>query len=227
MKITYYALSDCGKVRSENQDSYVLPDSANGSGPVANFAVFDGMGGEQSGGKASAIAKDAFISVIKETPLCSLKKLTLFINGLICKYMEEFGIKRMGSTASILRVTSEKAQVCNVGDSRIYRISKGKITQLSVDHAMMVGQRRVLTQHLGIPVQEMILEPHESTCECSEGDVFVLCSDGLTDMLDEKAILETVVGNDFVNVGQVLLDTAMEKGGKDNITIVMCKIGES
>lgn len=225
MKVTYYALSDCGKVRSENQDSYVVPDVAGSSGRVANFAVFDGMGGEQSGGKASAIARDACVSVMKETPLCSLKKLTLFINGLICKYMEEFGIKRMGSTASFLRVSSEKAQVCNVGDSRIYRISEGKITQLSVDHSMYVGQRRVLTQHLGIPVQEMVLEPHESTCECAEGDIFVLCSDGLTDMIDENGILETVLDNDFSDVGQVLLDTALENGGKDNITIVMCKIG--
>ena len=225
MKVTYYALSDCGKVRSENQDSYVIPDSTGGSGGVANFAVFDGMGGEQSGGKASAIAKDACVAVMKESPLCSLKKLTLYINGLICKYMEEFGIKRMGSTASFLRVTSKNAQICNIGDSRVYRISGGKITQMSVDHSMYVGQRRVLTQHLGVPVQEMVLEPHECTCKCLEDDVFVLCSDGLTDMINEKDILEIVLNNDFRNVGQVLLDTALKNGGKDNITIVMCKIG--
>ena len=223
MKVTYYALSDCGKIRNENQDSYMLPEVSASPG-VANFAVFDGMGGEQSGEKASAIAKDASVSVMKETPLCSLKKRTLFINGLICKYMDEFGIKRMGSTASFLRVMPKKAQICNVGDSRVYRVSEGKIAQLSVDHAMYVGQRRVLTQHLGVPVQEMVIEPYENTCECLPGDVFLLCSDGLTDMVDEKTILEIIENNEFRNVGKALFDTAMQNGGKDNITIVVCKI---
>ena len=156
--------------------------------------------------------------------LCSFKKLTLFINSLICKYMEECGIKRMGSTASFLRVMPSKAQICNVGDSRVYRISQGKITQLSVDHSMYVGQRRVLTQHLGIPVQEMVLEPYESTCECIAGDIFILCSDGLTDMLDEDSMLKIITGNRFSDIGKELFDAAMENGGKDNITIIVCKI---
>lgn len=232
MKIIYYAITDCGKIRKENQDSYLLPEHGvieessgmNICATPASFAVFDGMGGEQAGGKAADIARETSLEVIRKSPECSFKKLVMMMNSLICQYMQEMDIGSMGTTAAFLRVTDEQAKICNVGDSRIYKISDGKIIQLSFDHAINVGQRRVLTQHLGIPVQEMLLEPYENCCSFSAGDIFLLCSDGLTDMVSSDRILSLIEENDFQKCGQLLVDEALENSGKDNITIILCKI---
>lgn len=232
MKILYYAISDCGKVRNENQDSFLIPsegitegcsDTACCESPAV-FAVFDGMGGEQFGGEASAMAKELSEKMIAQSPDYDLNKLMLVINGLICRYMQEFSVNRMGTTAGCVRITDKKAEICNVGDSKIYRIRKNTMEQLSVDHIMYMGQRRVLTQHLGIPVEEMLLEPYNEIFDCAAGDIFLLCSDGLTDMVSQERIADIIIKQSFENAGRILVDEALENGGKDNVTVVLCKI---
>ena len=232
MNIKYYAISDSGKVRKENQDKFLLPDNGKYENiaeyqitdiPVT-FAIFDGMGGEQSGEMASFIAMQVSRVILEKHPKCNLKKLVNQINTQICKYMLENGIKSMGSTAVILRVRADAVEICNIGDSRAYRIADGKIFRLTTDHAISVGSKRVLTQNLGIYEDEMLLEPHYICGKASFEDVFLLCSDGLTDMVSERRILSIINSCDFEQAGQLLLDEAMKNGGKDNITITLCKV---
>lgn len=231
MKVLYYAISDCGKMRKENQDRFVVPCSKNTANGVSEtlastslYAVFDGMGGEQYGEKAAEIAVGVFKNVVEKEKKYDLNYITHTINNVVCKYMKDNNIARMGTTAAFLKLKEDVAVAGNVGDSSIYKVSDGKMYRLSLSHTMMVGSKRVLTQHLGIPSEEIVLEPHFCKCEAKEGDIFILCTDGLTDMIDEKKIYEIIVENEFETIGQHLLHEALLNGGNDNITIVLCKI---
>lgn len=232
MNIKYYAISDCGLVRKDNQDKVLLPDSnlqQNSAGcqvtdtPVT-LAVFDGMGGESYGEMAAFIAQKVSEAVLEKYPECNLKKLVMEINTQICKYMSENEIKSMGTTAVILRIKEDSVEICNVGDSRAYKIADNQIEQLSRDHAMEIGSKRVLTQNLGIPESEMVIEPYYVRGKPADNDVFLLCSDGLTDMVDDEQILNIVNSCEFEQAGEMLLNEAMKNGGKDNTTIVLCKV---
>lgn len=232
MNIKYYAISDCGKVRKDNQDRFLLPDNEKQENTVrcretdtsATLAVFDGMGGESSGEMAAMIAQKVSEVVIEKYPECNLKKLLIEINTQICKYMSENEIKSMGTTAVILRIKDDLVEICNVGDSRAYRIANNHIEQLSKDHAMEIGSKRVLTQNLGIPESEMVIEPYYTCGKVVDSDAFLLCSDGLTDMVNEEQILNIVNNCEFEQVGELLLNEAMKNGGRDNTTIVLCKV---
>lgn len=229
MKVLYYAISDCGKIRKENQDRYVVPQE--GTTYLVSeitelpsvFAVFDGMGGEEFGGDAAQIAIDTFKQVPDHNN-CDLKRINHIINNALCRYMSENNIDRMGTTSAFLKIKEETAVACNVGDSSIYKISGNKIFRLSMSHSMKIGTKRVLTQHLGIPEKEMVLEPYGCRCSLEKDDIFLLCTDGLTDMVEEKRIFEILIKNEFEKIGQLLLCEALENGGKDNITIILCKI---
>ena len=232
MNIKYYAISDCGKVRRDNQDRFLLPDSEKQENTVrcqstdtsATLAVFDGMGGESYGEMAAFIAQKVSEAILEKYPGCNLKKLLIEVNTQICKYMSENDIKSMGTTAVILRIKEDSVEISNVGDSRAYRISNNNIEQISKDHAMEIGSKRVLTQNLGIPENEMVIEPYYICGKAVNDDIFLLCSDGLTDMVSDEQILYVVNNNAFEEVGELLLNEAMKNGGKDNITIVLCKI---
>lgn len=232
MNIKYYAISDCGKVRKDNQDRFLLPDSGKKENTVrcretdtsATLAIFDGMGGESSGEMAAMIAQKVSEVVLEKYPECNLKKLLIEINTQICKYMSENEIKSMGTTAVILRIKDDLVEICNVGDSRAYRIANNHIEQLSKDHAMEIGSKRVLTQNLGIPESEMVIEPYYTYGKVVDSDAFLLCSDGLTDMVNEEQILNIVNNCEFEQVGELLLNEAMKNGGRDNTTIVLCKV---
>lgn len=231
MKVLYYAISDCGKMRKENQDRFVVPCAKNTANGVCEalasmslYAVFDGMGGEQHGEKAAEIAVEVFKNVLEKEKKYDLNYITHIINSVICQYMKDNNIARMGTTAAFLKLKEDVAFAGNIGDSSIYKVSDGKMYRLSLSHTMMVGSKRVLTQHLGIPSEEIVLEPYFCRCEAKEGDIFMLCTDGLTDMVDEKKIYEIIVENEFETIGQHLLYEALLSGGNDNITIVLCKI---
>ena len=232
MNIKYYAISDCGKVRKDNQDRFLLPDNKKQENTVrcqetdtsATLAVFDGMGGESSGEMAAMIAQKVSEVVLEKYPECNLKKLIIEINTQICKYMSENEIKSMGTTAVILRIKDDLVEVCNVGDSRAYRIANNHIEQLSKDHAMEIGSKRVLTQNLGIPESEMVIEPYYTCGKVVDSDAFLLCSDGLTDMVNDEQILNIVNNCEFEQAGELLLNEAMKNGGRDNTTIVLCKV---
>lgn len=229
MKILYYAITDSGKERKENQDRYIVPSESPASGVSeitelpAIFAVFDGMGGEEHGGEAAQIALEA-VKRISDYNSCDLKRMNHIINNVLCRYMKENGIERMGTTSAFLKIKDEMAVACNVGDSSTYRFSEGRVYKLTESHSMNLGAKRVLTQHLGIPQEEMILEPYGCRCDFRKGDVFLLCTDGLTDMVEEKRIFEIIAASEFESMGQSLIDEALKNGGRDNVTVILCKI---
>ena len=127
------------------------------------------------------------------------------------------------------------ACIANIGDSKIYLIRNYGLTQLSVDHTdkVLLDQKRItkrkpqLTQHLGIPSSEMIIEPYTKIIKLQSADRFLLCSDGLSDMVPITKIQE-IVSRPLspIEVVQLLTKMAMQNGGRDNITIILCDISK-
>ena len=131
----------------------------------------------------------------------------------------------MGTTAAILRFTDTQAGMCNVGDSKIYLFSDGNLIQLSYDHVgISVGGRKPpLTQNLGIPETDMIIEPYVALGDYASGNLFLLCSDGLTDMVTTERIAE-VLKNKPKKAAKILLQEALDNGGRDNVSFILIKV---
>ncbi|MCD8157265.1 MAG: hypothetical protein LUD53_07575, partial [Clostridiales bacterium] len=115
--------------------------------------------------------------------------------------------------------------ICNIGDSRIFRLSKGQMEQLSMDHVGVApyGRKPPLSQNLGIPPTEMLIEPYAATAAYREGDIYLICSDGLTDMLSTNQIAQVLGQYPIETAAGCLLEKALERGGRDNITIILCR----
>lgn len=234
MDIEYAAITCKGNIRKENQDSIFFDgkaicgeDNFNTDGFVFSsekirFAVFDGVGGENCGGEASAIAAKKLVGSDSEQS----GEICLKINREICKYMKENGIRTMGTTAAILTLKSDRTVICNIGDSRIYRLRNEQMEKLSTDHVVSLGRnaRRVLTQYLGIDEEEMVIEPSEKFETAQTDDLYLICSDGLTDMVDEREIEDTIKENQVSEAAKQLLEKALQNGGKDNTSLIICKI---
>lgn len=212
------------------------------------YAVFDGMGGEELGEEASLIAaevtKKIHYKINQNTSLDVNEEIISSIteaNTLICNKIRENGKKRIGVTYASLVLKEDSAQIYNVGDSRVYLFRNNQLHRISIDDTAVqrlinIGMiteekakthpdRHRLTQHLGIFNHEMIIEPHISKCiEVLEGDKFLLCSDGLTDMVDDSDIEQMLNrSNNSKDISQALVSKALENGGKDNVTaMVVC-----
>lgn len=254
-----------GKVRSNNEDNfylngqYLTPKNRdktasyidNGSREIGLYGVFDGMGGEALGEEASLIAAETVFKAHRKaesggngdkTVLSAVKDA----NAAICKKIIESGEKRIGTTFATLKIENDTAKVYNVGDSRVYRLRNGELTQISVDDttaqrlvnmgmitkekAKTHEDRHKLTQHLGIFPNEMVIEAHKSQeFELKKGDKFLLCSDGLTDMVDDEKIEEILKKQaDSEETTKLLVDEALANGGKDNVTVmVICVLSNS
>lgn len=237
MEIEYAVISDIGKIRKENQDSvyfdgycvsdenhFSITDRISVDKPIL-FAVFDGMGGECCGKEASEIA----CKVLKNNKSIELNNLCMKINDEICRFMQENDIKTMGTTAAIIKVDSSMVYICNIGDSKIYHITDTELKKISEDHVLKFGKngtRSVLTQYLGIDEKEIVIEPYNTTSEVYDGDIYLICSDGLTDMIDEKEIFSTLKNNNISESAELLLETAISNGGKDNISFIILKINK-
>ena len=126
------------------------------------------------------------------------------------------------------------AYVANLGDSRAFRLRNGELLQLSADHtdaALLQGQgirKPRLTQHLGIWPEEMVLEPYIAKGEIQAGDRYLLCSDGLTDMVSNMEICTLMKETGSIcHLTDRLVAKALEKGGRDNVTVLAAQIQES
>ena len=149
------------------------------------------------------------------------------MNRAICEYAKEHYIRSIGSTAAILMFDKKDIYFCNIGDSRIYQFSGKKLTQISHDHSdsIVTDRKPPLTQSLGIPESEFVIAPYVARGLYEDGDQYLICSDGLTDMIPEETISEVISGSVTVlRSAEVLLQRALESGGNDNITIVLCTV---
>ena len=234
MNIMYSAICACGKVRKENQDRIYLSQIAIDDrsfcskkgrlqSDIITLAVFDGMGGEQCGEQAAQLALQA----LEANEASPLEQICNVANEAICSYMLEHQIRSMGAAAAIVRIHGNDVCCCNLGDSRIYLFNQKELHQLSVDHAMTIGPlkpRRVLTQHLGIPNSEMVLEPNIRTSKIKPKEKLLLCSDGLTDMTEDQEIRQILGASETQDAAERLFTAAMDHGGKDNISIIVCEV---
>lgn len=209
----------------------------------AFMAVFDGMGGITAGDKASAIAANCARDItytlydpdkIEDTMLEICKEA----NEQTCDMMMTSVKGRMGTTASMLCFFEDRYHLCNIGDSPIFVFSDNKLTEISKEHTEKDNYIRIygadaippnkkfrLTQHIGIFPDELEIEPYLNCDRVKPGDRFLICSDGLTDMVSQEQIASILMMrySDSKTV-QVLLDYALKNGGRDNITIICADI---
>ncbi len=224
----------CGKMKEQDELHYACKDDEPHMSYL--FAVCDGMGGELCGDTASEIAVET-LSTYSESFDLMAEEYFEAANDRICKEIRKLG-GRMGTTFAGLWIRDGLARAYNIGDSRVYMLRDGKLLQLSQDHTqaeLMYKQgliskeevrnhpfRNRLTQHIGIFPQERELEPHAViNIPLKDGDRFILCSDGLTDMLSDDEIRRlTLSGETASAISGSLMRTALENGGIDNITVI-------
>ena len=243
-------LCHTGKVRKNNEDNFFFDGrclEADNDGLDHTLtmtktlradtcvAIFDGMGGENFGEYASFAAaehmkgteknlRDYFIPKVKY-----LTEMCRKTNDAVVRMKREFCTERMGSTMVALCFSNKYVYVCNLGDSRAYRLHGGELEQLSVDHVDrrddQQRKKAPLTQHLGIDPEDFLLEHHIERIELSCGDTYLLASDGLTDMLSDEEIREIMESSDAVGeCAEKRVDAAMEHGGRDNTTVIVCRV---
>lgn len=247
--------SDQGKRRKNNEDNlyfeaFYMPSDNHGTEGILEkeysvredrfFCVFDGMGGGDFGEVASYTAakttKD-FLAVEQNINPCditpSLTRMCNEINQAVYQAGANLGSDQTGSTLVGLYFHEGQAWICNLGDSRGYLLRDGKLLQISVDHtdaAFMAengitGRKPYLTQYLGIDPEEMMIEPHIRSYYLQEGDTFLLCSDGVTDMVEEQEICRILAESEVPGDGvDELIQAALDGGGKDNITAIVIRV---
>lgn len=212
------------------------------------FAVFDGMGGQSKGEFASLCASKVLDNHKANILKYGIKQIHRFVNDAnekICDEMRKEN-ERIGSTLAVLTVTDNIAQAYNLGDSSIYYISKNKITKLTRDHTVAEQMYRMnvltkeeashdvrkhrLTKHLGMFAEESDLRPYASAnIRVNNGDMFLLCTDGITNSVNEneiKRIITTFDGRCKQTVN-ALIEKAIENGSQDNLTAMVLRIVNS
>lgn len=250
-QIEYAYTCHIGKIRNNNEDNFwccgdSLEAQNQGMSHIRSgymkqseyplLAVFDGMGGESCGEMAAFLAAEAcgehFKTAkdgIRNDPEEFLNEICESMNQAICDYGRTNKINSMGTTAALLAFAEDAVYSCNLGDSRIYKSDREKFYQISQDHVLgrSLFGKAPLTQYLGMEEENLHLEPSISRQEIKIGDRFLLCSDGITDMLSDGEIAD-ILSRDIpvAKTVEILVDRALKKGGRDNITVVLCEIME-
>ena len=241
-RVSYWCISHIGNVRSINQDNFICDGrfmdvndekmefplcGTKVSKENSVFGIFDGMGGEECGEVASYIAaKNASTLEIGKDSLTALSRFCQKANTDIYSHANENGISAMGTTAAMLAFTSKGITLCNIGDSKIFRFCDGLLEQISKDHVAVsaFGVKPPLSQNLGIPPTELIIDPYLAQGVYNHGDIYLICSDGLTDMVTSEDITKILISKPIDKAISELLSKALENGGKDNISIILCEI---
>ncbi len=230
-----FAQTDLGLVREGNEDSALISENL--------IAVADGMGGHAGGEVASAIAINSLVellSVLDSTEIDLDSKDDLFVNithqidaKILQSSKDDPELSGMGTTLTALNISENNVGLLHVGDSRCYRYRDKKLEQLSIDHTVMQElidqgrlspdevashpQRSLLTQAL---MGDSGITPILINFQIKSGDKFLLCSDGLTNVLSNYEILKIIEANSDEELIPALIAAVKEKGAPDNITII-------
>lgn len=220
------------------------------TGKLLIYSVCDGMGGENAGEKAS------FEAVMLLDDFCKNLKGIKNINQLIDElkiYIKQANEKiyslwaystdgRMGTTFAGLAVCGSRAVALNLGDSRVYMMREGSLSQITKDHTeaerlASLGLirrdqieshkgRNILTRHFGTAPEEGIMEAdYSNIIKLQKGDMFLLCSDGLTDMVDHNRIKQLLDKKSAASeISRILIEEALINGGIDNVTVVVLRV---
>ncbi|MBL8039613.1 MAG: serine/threonine-protein phosphatase [Nitrospira sp.] len=236
--------SETGLVRTSNQDAFAVIDH------TGLWAVADGMGGHAGGGVAAQTAistvqaQAAFAQEqLRSGSVSPIEVLTALINraheAILARARAQPKLKGMGTTLVLLMVIPDQtsmAYVTHIGDSRAYRFRAGILTPLTKDHSLIEKylergiltpetakthpERHVLTRALGVTATA---NPTIAGCAMQEDDLVVLCSDGLTKMLEDQDIQHVLCAGDPspVSACDRLIAAALDRGGEDNVTVVV------
>ncbi len=231
--VEHVALTDTGRQRRGNEDSYFEAP------PL--FAVADGMGGAQAGEVASHLAVECLGQGLGDGASTEerLARVAHAANARIYELSRRDRERAgMGTTLTAVRVDDDDLAVAHVGDSRLYRVRHGELERLTRDHTLVQAlidqgkldeasaavhpQRSVITRALG---PEPAVEVDTQSVRLRDGDMFLLCSDGLTGMVDEETLGRIVTGSEGLReAGERLIDAANAAGGRDNITVVLFRV---
>jgi protein phosphatase len=233
----HFAHSDTGRARRANEDSYFARS------PL--FVVADGMGGAQAGEVASQVAVEAFERGIGDIGEASAEQLlaerVLEANVRIHEMSQASQDRAgMGTTITAAHVGDHDVAVAHVGDSRAYRLRGEDFQRLTEDHSLVEEMRRrgqltaqeadehpqrsIITRALG-PERDVLVDTYSWRGEA--GDVYLLCSDGLTSMVPESRVADIVRGaSSLRDAGRRLIAAANDAGGRDNITVVLFELEE-
>ena len=238
-KIHYSGLCVQGLLRKRNEDNlwcvdHCLPivhtdEERNLSGIVyqgdnARFAVFDGIGGEAKGEVASYYSAKAYGNAEHDLEADTVADA---MNQKVLDYTWKNGIRQMGSTAVALIFGKEFIHGFNIGDSRCYRFRKGALSLMSTDHVIRDnGQYHgYLTQAIGMTEQDRPLSPDSFSSAYEDGDIYILCSDGLTKMVSDRRIQSVLQEKQLISEKlQKLKDIVLKKGAVDNTTIFLFEV---
>jgi PPM family protein phosphatase len=230
----HFERTDTGRQRKANEDAFFARS------PL--FAVADGMGGAQAGEVASHLAVEVLEQGLPAGPgsmeerlVERVREANARINELSRSDDQRAG---MGTTLTAAYVGEDELAVAHVGDSRLYRLRDDRFERLTDDHSLVEElvrqgrltpqeadehpQRSIITRALG---PEAGVEPDSRTWPAREGDVYLLCSDGLTSMVHEERVGEVVrTAPDLAAAGRGLVDEANRAGGRDNITVILFRL---
>ena len=230
--------TDTGSKRSNNQDSIFFSDKP--IGPLPNlYIVADGMGGHRAGDKASRMAIDITVDFVNkstlENPIAILKRAMIFANNEIYKAASrDPDLNGMGTTMVAAVALDGKLYVANIGDSRLYVVNND-IRQITMDHSLVEElirsgelerkkgrnhpEKNIITRAMGSK-DEII--PDFFEIDINAEDKYLLCSDGLSNMVEDDEIRDIVVDRrDLDDIAQALIDRANYYGGADNISVVI------
>ena len=248
----YYANTDIGKKRSVNQDTFFVHEY---SDKILLCAVLDGMGGHAGGETASFIAREVFLQIMSEALISKIESdgsvnltRTQIFNimqkaaqgantAVFEKAKRTPELSGMGTTLAAALIIGDICYALNVGDSRIYEIKDAKITQISRDHSYvqyLVDMGEITPEEAKTNLNKSIITRAIGTQESVEGDTYVtsaegatllLCSDGLSGLVDDETMLSIVGKSEELSDSVAsLIHEANERGGSDNITAVLVRV---
>ncbi len=237
-----FSITDKGRTRNTNQDYVFCEENAVGSFPNL-FIVADGMGGHNAGDTASRMCVEEVVSQIEQstkvTPIGIFEQAVAAANEKVFQAsLSDKALKGMGTTIVATVVFGDTAYIVNVGDSRLY-VYKNTFRQVTIDHSLVEEMvqsgklhkedmrthpnKNIITRALGTN-SEVKADCFE--IEVDEGDVLLLCSDGLSNMLEDETIERIIKSNreNMSEAGNQLVQEANEAGGKDNISVVLIQV---
>ena len=237
--IKSFSITDIGKERELNQD-YVF-ESQERIGNLSNlFIVADGMGGHNAGDYASRFSVNKIVEGIEgsfeQSPVKILNQSIQNANAQLRRVAEEdISMKGMGTTLVAATIMGHFLQVANIGDSRLYIINGDNIRQITRDHSLVEEMvrmggidRETARTHLDKNIITRAIGATETVdidffnVELNRGDIVLMCSDGLTNMLEDEEIRMIVSGQrDIIEKAQKLVEQANNNGGKDNIAVIL------
>jgi protein phosphatase len=249
MKIDTASLSHIGRVRQRNEDSsgFSRPTGKKEREERGSiFVVADGMGGHRGGDIASRIAVDTVITTYyasgETNPKKALQQSFSEANqAILDKSRNEVNLFGMGTTCTAMVVINSDAYFAHVGDSRAYVLRGGELNQITEDHSL-VGEmvksgiisnedavnhpkRNVITRSLGTH-PDLVTDFPDSPFKLEGGDIFLLCTDGLTSLVNDSELKEILASQSPPDACNSLVERANQNGGKDNVTVQVLHVSE-